>query len=179
MIWLHGPFNPFRQSLSRTVWSGKMCSVVMRKKPLLQLHSLHDCCWNLSPFLPLRDSFIGLAKTLNATQILLTAWAHIFYPEPACDVHLCTHSRAKKWNLLFLRNAVDVKPHWTSPHTLLPVILARGPFLVYHDVTQDQKVSLSSSLIKQSRSEAMLLDMFEISNATLRMKSKQIISHPF
>lgn len=106
-----------------------MCSLVMRKKPLLKLHSLHDCCWNLSPFLPLRDSFIGLAKTLNATQILLTAWAHIFYPEPACDVHLCTHSRAKKWNLLFLRNAVDVKAHWTSPHTLLPVILARGPFL--------------------------------------------------
>lgn len=130
-----------------------------KKKNVLKLPSLHSCCWNLSPFLPLRDGFVGLAKTLNATQILLPAWAHIFYPAPACNARLCTHARAKKMEtLLFSKNAADVKPYWISPHTLPSVILSCGRFLVYRNVKRDQKVGRSVVAVIKKTPHSPLFD---------------------
>lgn len=163
----YSPFYCLWQSSDHTAWSDEMCSLVRKQNLFWNFTACATFVeiWLLCAkwtFLPLWVPFIGLAKTHNATQILLTVWVHISIQCLCACVHadLCMHAHSRNgpqpcfWETAWSEAILPLKEsHIASRLHSLPLLTLTGAWtlrrqlLVYHNIQPGQKPRMSSSLL--------------------------------
>lgn len=114
----YSPFYCLWQSSDHTAWSDEMCSLVRKQNLFWNFTACVTFVeiWLLCAkwtFLPLWVPFIGLAKTHNATQILLTVWVHISIQCLCVCVHadLCMHAHSRNGPQPCFEKQLGQKPY--------------------------------------------------------------------